>query len=108
MKNHHFVQPVHELRGKLATGCLDRGALHFLIQTRRGLVHRLNEAHPALHQLGDLTATEVRGQENDRLRQVDTAVVTERQGRLVQDAQKQLPERVAGLLDFIKEQKAKL
>ena len=62
----------------------------------------------SLYQLGDFSATEVRSQEDDRLRKVDAAIVAERERGLVQHSQEQLPERVAGLLNFVKEQKAEL
>jgi len=55
----------------------------------------------ALHQFRNFAATKVRLQENDRLREIHAAVVAQREVGLVQHAEEQLPEGVAGLLDFI-------
>ncbi len=59
MKNHHFVETIHEFGRKLAAGGFDGGALYLLVQSVCGDVFRLNEAHATIHQFGDLAATQV-------------------------------------------------
>ena len=108
MEHHYFVQPVHEFRREFAARRFHGRAFHFLIQAGRRLVRRLNETHSALHQFRNFAAAKVGSQENNRLREVHAPVVTERQRSLVQHAQQQLPERIAGLLNFVKKQEAEL
>ena len=73
-----------------------------------GLWLRLNKSHAAGHQFGDFAAAEIRGQENDGLRKIHAAIVAERQGGLIQHAEQQLPQRVAGFFDFVEKQEAEL
>src|SRR6266404_6662081 len=87
MKNNHLVQPVHELRRELPPRRFHRGTLDLLIQASVWLVSRLDESHSAVHQFRDFPATQVRGKKNNRLRQIDSAVVAECQRRLVQDSE---------------------
>src|SRR5205823_2972271 len=95
-------------RRKLAARRFHGGALHFLIQPGSRLIGRLDKAHATLHQFRNFSAPEVRGQEDDRLRKVHAAIVSQREGRFVQHAQQQLPKRVAGLLNLVKEQETEL
>src|SRR5262249_33344261 len=60
MENHDFVESVHKFRRKLLPRSLNSGALDLLIEPSNRLIVRLNEPHPALHQLGDFSAAEVR------------------------------------------------
>src|SRR5467141_885354 len=43
MKYHHFVEPVHEFRRKLAARCFYGGTFDLFIETGSGDVLRLNE-----------------------------------------------------------------
>ena len=108
MKHHHLVQPVHELRRKLLLRRFLRRSLHFHVQSVFHLVLRLHEAHAAGHQFRDLSAAQVRRQENHGLRQIHAPVVSQRQRRLIQNSQQQLPQRVRRLLDFIEQQETQL
>src|SRR5690242_14685061 len=108
MEHYHFVQPVHEFGRELPPGSLHRRPFHLFIKAACGLVFRLNKAHATLHELGDLSATEVGGKEDDRLGQVHLAIVAQSESGFIQHAQEQLPERVTGLLNFVKQQEAEL
>jgi len=46
MEHHYLVQPVHEFWRKLPARCLNRGALHLLVQSSDWLVLRLDETIP--------------------------------------------------------------
>ena len=52
---------------------------------------RLREAHGAVDQLVHLSGAQVGGHHDQALREIDAAVVAERQRRLVKDAEQQLP-----------------
>ena len=106
MKDHDFIQAVHEFGGELAPGRLDGGALYLFVQAGCRFVSRLDEAHAAFHQFADLSAAQVGGEKNNRFRQIHFPIVTKGQSGLIQDAQQQLPQGVAGLLNFIQEQEA--
>ncbi len=109
MKHDRLVDAVHELRREFPLGCFRRRVLDLLVQTFlvfRALLRR--KTQPAIHQLGDFHAAQVRGHENHGLRQVHSAVVAQRQRGLIQNAQQQLPQRVAGFFDFVKQQKRNL
>ena len=51
---------------------------------------------------------EIAGHEDHGAGEIDFAVVAQRQGRFVQDAEQQIPQRVAGFLDFIEQDEADL
>ncbi len=67
VKNHYFVEPVHEFRRELAPRRFHRRALHLLVQTGDRLVRRLHETHPALHEFGNLAAAQVGSQKDHGL-----------------------------------------
>src|SRR5450432_2893260 len=97
MKDHQFVEPVHELRREFASSGFHGGTLHAACQIVIGLFGRPYETDAALHQLGDLAAAQVGGEENHSLRQIDAAVVSQCEGGFVQHSQQQLPQCVGGL-----------
>src|SRR5580692_4479184 len=66
------------------------------------------ETHTAVDEVAHLAGPQVRGQNNDALREIDTPIVAEGQGCLVQNAQQQLPERIGGFLDFVEQQDRQL
>ncbi len=71
--------------------------------------HRFRrETKPAIHQIRHLTGPQVRGQDDDALRQIDAAIIAKRQRGLIQNAEQQLPQRVTGLLNFVKQQNGEL
>ena len=62
VEHHHFVQPVHEFRRKLPSRGFHRCPFNLFVQSGNWLVGRLNEAHAAVHQFGNLAAAQVRRQ----------------------------------------------
>src|SRR5215470_978974 len=108
MKNYNFVQAVHEFWRELSPRCPLGSTLYLFVHSGCRLVLWLDKTHPAFHQLGDLSAAEVRSEKNDRFRQVHLAIVAERQRSLVQHTQQQLPQSVAGFLNFVEKQEAQL
>src|SRR6267378_1636995 len=105
MKYHHLIQAVHEFRRELPLRCFQRGSLQFRVQPVFTFVLRLHKSHPSRHQLRDFSSAQVRREKNYCLRQVHAPVVPQRQRRLVQDSQQELPQRVRRLLDLVKQQK---
>src|SRR5882757_5649740 len=105
MENDRFIQPVHEFGREFATRGFYRGSLHLLVQPGCRSITRLHKTHSTVHQLRDFPAAEIGSEKNYRLRQVHSPVVAQRQGRLIQDPQQQLPQRVRSLLDFVEKQK---
>ncbi len=89
-------------------GRFDGGALDFLVEVGLGLVVGLDEAVAAVHQFGDFTRAQIGGHEDDGLREIHAAVVAKGERGLVQHAEEQLPEGVAGFFDFVEEQERKL
>src|SRR5208282_5415813 len=103
-----LVDAVHELRRELPASSFDGRASDFLV-VRIGHDRFLRvEAHAALSDFLHLSGPEIRGQNDDALTEVDAAIVTERQGSFVEDAEQKLPERVAGLLNFVEQEDGKL
>src|SRR6202011_4687143 len=85
-----------------------RRSRNLAVQRVRGLVRRLHKPHAPAHQLGDLPAPQIRGQENPHLREIPPPVVAQGQRGFVQHAQQQLPQRIRGLFDLVEEQETKL
>jgi len=108
MKNHNLVQPVHEFRRELAPRRFHRGSLDLFIQSAVLLVSRLHESHSAVHHLGNFAAAQVGRHKNHRLREVHAPVIAQRQSRLIQNPQQQLPQRVGSLLNFVEQQERQL
>src|SRR6516165_10476148 len=108
MENNQFIQPVHELGRELSPRRFDRRTLHFFINIVLRLVRRLNKAVTARKQIADIRSTEIGGHKDDGLGEVHAAVVAERKSGLIEHAQQQLPQGVAGLLDLVEEQERQL
>src|SRR5207245_733291 len=99
------VDAVDEFGGKLAPGRFQAGPGNLFRQTileRRRLFGWFGCGEsPSRTQNGtDFDGAEVAGHKDQGLREIDPAIVAERQRGLVQDAQQQLPEGIAGLLDL--------
>jgi len=90
------------------SGRFHRRTFHLLVQAAGRYVGRLDETHATLHELGNLTATQVGGQKDDRLGEIHLTVITQGQRGLVQHSQQQLPQRIAGLFDLVEEQETEL
>ena len=108
LKDHRLVDAVHELGRKLPPGRFHRSALNLIVEVVVDF-HRLRcKAKTAVHQIRHLAGAQVRGQDDDALRQINPAIVAERERSLVQNPQQQLPQRIAGLLDLVEQQNRKL
>ena len=108
MKTTDFVDAVHELRRELAPRRFDRGAIDLVVECSVHLSGFRRETQAAVHQVAHLAGAQVRGHDDDALRQIHAAVVAQRQRGLVQNAEQQLPERVGRLLDFVEQQDREL
>src|SRR4051794_15733660 len=96
-EDHHLVDTIHEFGRELSSGRLDRRSIYLLIDF--GIVWSLGplagcEPDTARNQFGHFACTKVRCHDYHRLREIDTTIVTQRKCRLIQNAEKQLPERV--------------
>ncbi len=59
----------------------------------------------AVHHLGHFDGPKIGGHKDHASRQIDPAIVTQREGSLVKNAEQELPKRFAGFFDFIEENK---
>ena len=82
---HNLVEAVHEFRRELPPRRFHRRTFYLLIQAADGFVGRLGETHATLHELDNLTATQVGGQEDHGLREIHLTVIAQGQSRLVQN-----------------------
>src|ERR1700751_2550236 len=108
MEDHYLVQAVYKFRRELATSGLDLSAFNLLIEVGPRFVIGLDEAVAARHQFGDFATPQVGGHKDDGLREVYAAIIAKGQCGLVQHAEEQLPQGVAGFFDFVKEQERQL
>src|SRR5258708_31899628 len=108
MENDELVEAIHEFRREFAASGFDSRALDLFVKSGGGLVVGLNESVAAAHEFGDFASAEVGGEEDDGLGEVHAAIVAEGQGGLVQHAEEQLPESVAGFFNFIEKQEGEL
>ena len=103
-----LVDAVYELRRELAARSFDSGALNLVVEVVVDF-HRLGcKPEATVDQVRHLAGAQVRGQDDDALRKVDAAIVAECEGRFVEDAEQQLPKRVAGLFNFIEQENREL
>src|SRR5262249_19387453 len=113
-ENNHFIETINELRRESAACGLDAGASHVFaegyvaFQRVHMRLNRGSEYQPRLHQRGHLPCTNVARHEDDRLREVDLAVVAQGYRGLIQNTEQQIPKRVTGFFDFIEEHDAYL
>ena len=107
-EDHDLVNAVHELRRELPPRSLDRRATHLLIQPI--VFARLRRAEPktAGDHVVHLRGAQVRGHHDQALRKIHAPVVAQGQRRLIENAQQQLPQRVARLLDLVEKQQRQL
>src|SRR5262245_10873960 len=84
LEYHHFVQPVNKLRGKPATGCLDRDLFQPVVDFQRSWSDWL-ETHLSFRLHTHLTSAEVGSHDNNTLRKIDPAVIAKSQRRFVQN-----------------------
>src|SRR5579884_1992139 len=101
LEDHNFVDAVHELGGKLATRRFDRSTVDLFIKRFVYGVGLGRETESAPDKVAHLASPQVRGHNNDALREVDPAVIAESERGLVEDAEQELPKRVGSLFNFV-------
>src|SRR5260370_38358490 len=107
----NLIDAVHKLGRELAARRVERRAVDLLIDF--GVVRILHtlarsKADSTRDQFGHVARAEVRSQDDHALRKVHAAVVAECQSRFVQNPKQELPQRVRGLFNFIKQHQSKL
>ena len=103
-----LVDTVHELGRELAASGFDGGAVDLVVQGGVDLHALWGEAEAAVDQVAHLGGPQVRGHDDDALREVDAAVVAEGQSGFVQNAEQQLPQGVGSFFDFVEQQDGEL
>lgn len=84
------IDTVHELWRKLASRRFHCRAIDLLVKTSIQDIRLLSEAQAALDQAGHLAGPQVRGHNNDALREVHLAVVTQGKSGLIENSEQQL------------------
>src|ERR1700688_3223622 len=85
-----------------------RRPLNLVIERLIDLNRLRRESKAAVHQRRHLPRTQVRSHDDDALRQIHPPVIAQRQRRLIQNPQQELPQRIRRLLDFVKQQNREL
>src|SRR5208337_599054 len=91
MEDHDLIDTVDELRRKSPACRLYRGAVDFVVKPGIRLRRLLGETHGTIDKVVHLIRPKVRSHHNYALREVDTAIVAERERRLVKNSEQQLP-----------------
>ena len=108
LEDDYLIDAVHEFGRELAARGIDGRAIDLLVERVVDL-HRFRcKAEAAIDQAVHFGSAEVRGHDDDAARKIDAAVIAERQRGLVENAEQQLPERVRGFFDLVKEQDREL
>src|ERR1041384_342561 len=108
-KHNNLIYSVHEFWREFSLRRFRRGSIDLLIEIiiSHAPALRRSETDRAGDQLTHLLGAEIRRHEDHRLREIDLAIVAQGQRSLIQHAKQQLPERVRGLLDFVKQHQRK-
>src|SRR6185295_18041665 len=110
-EHNNLIDTAHELGRELTSRGFHGRPIDFLVDFR---VLRIlyafagRETDAAGNQFGHFTGAEVRSHDYHALRKVHAAIVTERQRRLVQDAEQQLPQRVRSFFNFVEQDEREL
>jgi hypothetical protein len=107
-KDYDLIDPVHEFRREFTLRGFERRPINLLIDFGVDHAALWGEADSARNQFAHLSRAQVRRHDYDRAGEIDAAVVAQRQRGLVEDSQKQLPERVRGFLDLVEEHQTQL
>ena len=115
MEHHCLVDAVHELRRELAPRRLDADLADLLLEIRvhfsgiaQSLCFRSGKSHIGPQQGSHFVRAQVAGHEDHGAGEIYTAVVAQCQRGLIQNAKQQVPQGIAGFLDFIEKHKAQL
>src|SRR6266508_1044988 len=106
-ENNDCVNPVHKLRRELTFGRFYRRPTYFLIYIGAAIVpraRRRSKTDTSADQFRQLARAQIRGHDDDCPGEIYVPVVAKRQCGLVENTEKQLPQTVRGLLNFIKQQ----
>src|ERR1035441_1087422 len=85
-----------------------RRSLNLVIKRLVDLDCLRRKSKPAIHQARHLPRAQIRRHNDDALRQIHPPVVSQRQRRLVQNPQQELPQRIRRLLNLVKQQNRQL
>src|SRR5579875_3476556 len=107
-EDNDLVDAVHEFRREFPTRCIAGRSVNFLVQLRILVVNTGRKAQPARHQFRHLLRSQIRGHKDHGAGKSNVAIVSQRQSRLIEDSQKELPWSVARLFDLIKKDQGKL
>jgi len=102
MKDDDAIEAVHEFGRKSAPSCFDGSAFEFHVQTGSCLRGWFHESHCFAYQSRYFARAEIRGENDNRLREIDATCIAKRQSGFVQHPEQQLPQRIRGLFDLIK------
>ena len=106
-EDHHLINAVHEFRRKLAPRRFQRRAINLLIYLRIHDTRFRGKANATRKHLAHFACAKVGGHNHDGARKIYAAVVAQCERRFIQNAEQQLPQRIAGFFNFIKEDERK-
>ena len=75
LEHYRLVDAVHELGSKFAPCRFDCGAIDFFIQAGVHFRRFVRDTESAIDQVAHLTGAQVRGHDDDALRQIDAAII---------------------------------
>src|SRR6185369_1967043 len=107
VEDHNLIEPVHELRRKVAAGCSYGSAVDLLVNVAIAVASAIDslrpgKAYPGAHQPRHLTCAEIGCHDNHAPRKVDSTIVTQRQRSFIKNAEQQLPQRIRGFFNLVK------
>jgi len=110
VEDHGTIDAVDELGCEAAAGGVDPGVRHFVGKVRVGASSRDAgcESEIRAYDRRHFGGAEIAGHEDDAAREVDLAIVAERERGLIEDAEQEVPHGVAGFFDFVEEDEAQL
>ena len=108
LEHHDLVNAVHELRRELPARRFYRGAINLFVEGCIHLFWFLRKAQTTVGEGAHLPCPQVRGHDDDALREINASVITQRERCLVQNSEQQLPQRIGGFLDLVEEQNREL
>src|SRR5208283_118992 len=107
-EDHDLVDAVHEFRRKLAAGGIHRGAIDLVVEPGVRVGRLLGKSHSAVDEITHLGCAQVGGHDDDTLRKIDPAIVTQCQRGLIENTEQELPQGVGGLFDLVEQQNRQL
>jgi len=110
VEDHGTIDAVDELGREAAAGGVDSGVRHFVGKVRVGASSRDAgcESEIRAYDRRHFGGAEIARHKDDAAREVDLAIVAERERGLIEDTEQEVPHGVAGLFDFVEEDEAQL